>query len=312
MATYTSFVNTKTNILIINKCLRVVLKNVSLAITILASYLLLFQSNTAIASGINFAIIEPGEYTLPVNYESFNVLAEYGFWQNDSRFFDSKGNNVKGSGTETTVVLSKYARFFTIKSIPDVGIAMVAMIPNVSVRGSGVSVSGFGDPMIGPAVWIKPSKNSTLGIQSYLQVPVGNQEISDRTWATLTSIFGDIRFGDLNIEGDTGFVAKSTRYTTGANDVEPGSTFHVNLLTSYSINKYLEPLVSLDYQTTGTSKDKVTGNIPNSHSNELAVGTGILLHAGDTINFSTRYVYGVDGKNTPVTNALYFKFTYIW
>jgi len=108
---------------------------------------------------------------------------------------------------------------------------MLAMIPEVSVSGPGVSVSGFADPMIGPAIWIKPSKSSTLGIQSYLQIPVGNQEVSDRTWATNTSLFGDIRFGDLNIEGDVGFIIKSTRHTTGANDVEPGSTFHVNLLT---------------------------------------------------------------------------------
>jgi len=276
------------------------------------AYLVLVTVTNARASGIPFAIIEPGEYTLPTNYESFNVFAQYGFYQNDSRMFDGNGHKIKGSGTDTLVGLSKYAHFFTIKSIPDVGFAMLAMIPEVSVSGPGVSVSGFADPMIGPAIWIKPSKSSTLGIQSYLQIPVGNQEVSDRTWATNTSLFGDIRFGDLNIEGDVGFIIKSTRHTTGANDVEPGSTFHVNLLTSYSVNKYLEPMISLDYQTTGSSKDKVTGDIPNSANNETAIGAGMMFHFGDTISLATRYVYGIDGKNTPVTNALYFKFTYIW
>lgn len=297
---------------VLKKLETVIIKKSFIIFSIVSIYLSLVPISNARASGIPFAIIEPGEYTLPVNFESFNAFAQYGYWQNDSRSFDSKGNNVKGSGTDTFVGLSKYAHFFTIKSIPDVGFVMLVMLPEVSVQGPGLSVNGLADPMLGPAVWIKPSKNSTLGIQSYLQVPVGNQEVSDRTWATLTSLFGDVRFGDLNIEGDTGFVVKSTRHTTGANDVDPGSTFHVNLLTSYSVNKYLEPMISLDYQTTGSSKDKVTGDIPNSANNETAIGAGMMFHFGDTISLATRYVYGIDGKNTPVTNSVYFKFTYIW
>lgn len=267
----------------------------------------------AAASGITFDVISPHEYGFPVNYESFNAFAQYGYYQHDSKSFDSNGKTVTGPGTDTAVGLSKYVRFFSIKSLPDVGFAYLVFLPEISVQAPGVSVNGLGDPLTGPAAWIKPTKNSTVGFQTYLQVPVGTKEVSDRTWANISTIFWDWQLGDFNVDGDFGAQFKSVRHTTGANDVDPGSTLFSNLRLAYRAHKYFEPYFSVDYQTTGTSKDKVTGvNVPDSANNETAVGGGIMFHFSDTINLSTRYTYGVDGKNTPVTNALNFKFTYIW
>jgi hypothetical protein len=269
-------------------------------------------SNVA-ASGIPLSVIGPHEYALPVNYESFNAVAQYAFVQTDNMAFDSTGKRVSGPGTFTAVGFTKYVRFFTFKSLTDVGFAWEVLEPEISVQGPGISATGLGDPLTGLAVWMKPTKNSTVGVQSFLSIPVGTEAVSDKTWGSLTTIVGDVQFGDFNIDGQTGFIFKSIRHETGSDDVDPGSTFHANLRMGYRAHEYLEPFVAADYQTTGTSKDVVTGkDITGSASNELTAGGGLMVHFSSPMSLTMRYDYGVDGKSTPVTNAFYFKIAYIW
>ena len=292
---------------------KLVINRVSAFVFICSLLVTVLCSLDSIAAGIPLNVIGPHEYALPVNYESFNALVQYGYLQNDNKSFDGKGNRVSGPDTTTAVGLTKYVRFFTLKSLPDVGLAWEIVLPEISVQKSGLSVSGLGDPLPGVAAWIKPSKNSTLGIQSFLSVPVGADAVSDHTWGSLTTIVGDVQIADLDMCGQTGFIYKSIRHQTGLNDVDPGSTFHVNLRTAYRVHKYVEPFIAVDFQTTGASKDDVTGQtIQNSASNETTVGGGLGLDFTDTIGLTARYDYGVDGKNTAVTNAFNFKFKYIW
>ncbi|MBI1921958.1 MAG: transporter [Geobacter sp.] len=265
------------------------------------------------ASGIPLNVIGPHEYALPVNYDSFNAIVQYGFLQTDNMAYDNNGHRGSGPGTTTAVGLTKYVHFFTVKSLPDVGLAWEIVLPEISVQKPGFSASGIGDPLPGFAAWIKPSKNSTLGLQSFLSVPVGSDAVSDKTWGSLTTIIGDVQLGDLDICGHTGYIFKSTRHQTGVNDVDPGSTFHANLRFGYRAHKYLEPFLGVDYQVTGSSKDEVTGQkIVNSNSNETALGAGMMLNFTDSMNLTARYDYGVEGKNTPVSNSLNFKFAFIW
>jgi uncharacterized protein with beta-barrel porin domain len=64
---------------------------------------------------------------------------------------------------------------------------------------------------------------------------------------------------------------------------------------------------------TGSSNDEFTKQkIVNSSSNETTLDAGIVLNFTDTISLAARYDYGVDGKNTPVTNAFNFRFGYVW
>src|SRR6185369_4438223 len=168
---------------------------------VLISSILLVCSPLASASGIPLTVIGPHEYALPVNYESFNAVAQYAFVQTDNKAFDSKGNKVTGPDTFTAIGFTKYVRFFTLKPVPDVGIAWEFLLPEISVQKTGLSVSGLGDPLTGFAVWMKPSKNSTAGLQSFLSVPVGSDAVSDKTWGSLTTIFGDVQVGNLNLDG---------------------------------------------------------------------------------------------------------------
>jgi len=75
----------------------------------------------------------------------------------------------------------------------------------------------------------------------------------------------------------------------------------------------VEPFIAADYQTTGSSTDDTSGkHISSSASNELSFGGGLMIHFTNPMSLTMRYDYGVDGKNTPVTNAFYFKIAYIW
>lgn len=277
------------------------------------SSLLLVCSTPVGASGVPLSVIGPHEYALPINFESFNAVAQYAFVQTDNMAFDNNGKKINGPDTTTTVGFTKYVRFFTIKSLPDVGIAWEFLLPEISVQKTGLSVSGLGDPLTGFAVWMKPGKSSTAGVQSFLSIPVGADSVSDKTWGSLTTLFGDLQLGSLNLDGQVGYIYKTDRHQTGASDVSPGSTFHANVRTGYRLHELLEPFVALDYQTTKASKDSATGTtVANSASNELTGGGGLLVHFSDLISLTMRYDYGIDGKNTPVTNAFNFKFAYIW
>lgn len=274
---------------------------------------IIISTSSVTASGIPLNVIGPHEYALPVNFDSFNAVVQYGYLQTDNMAFNSRGEKVAGPGTTTAVGLTKYVRFFTVKALPDVGLAWEIVLPEISVQKTGVSASGIGDPLPGVAVWIKPSKNSTLGLQSFLSVPVGSDAVSDKTWGSLTTLIGDLQLGDFNIDGQIGFIVKSVRHQTGANDVDPGSTFHTNMRFGYRANKYLEPFLAVDYQTTGSAKDETTGQtLDNSASNETTVGGGLVVKFSDSIGLTARYDYGVDGKNTTVTNAFNFKVSYVW
>ena len=274
---------------------------------------LLVHASTVVASGIPLNVVGPHEYALPVNYDSFNAVAQYAYVQTDNMAFDNTGKRVGGPGTFTAVGFTKYVRFFTFKSLPDVGFAWEFLLPEISVQKQGVSASGFGDPLTGLAVWVKPTKNSTLGVQSFLSIPAGSDAVSDKTWGSLTTIFGDLQMGDVDIDGQAGYIHKSTRYQSGANDLDPGDTFHANLRLGYRAHQYLEPFIAADYQTTGSTTDVVTGTtVLDSASNELSCGGGLMVHFSDPLSLTMRYDYGLDGKNTPVTNAFHFKFVYVW
>jgi hypothetical protein len=276
-------------------------------------FLYLGCSSNASASGIPLNVVGPHEYALPVNYASFNAVAQYAYVQNDGRAFVSTGARSDGPDSFTAVGFTKYVRFFTLKALPEVGFAWEFIQPEVSVQKTGLSVSGLGDPLTGYAVWIKPSKNSTVGVQSFLAIPIGTDQVSDKTWGSLTTLVGDVQLGDLDLDGQVGFIFRSTRHQTGAADVDPGNTFHTNVRAAYRVHKYLEPFLALDYQTTGASKDDATGTkIANSDSNELSVGGGLVVPFDDSLSLTMRYDYGVDGKNTSVTNAFHFKIAYLW
>lgn len=260
-------------------------------------------------AGTTFDVIGPHEYDLPVNFTPFNVFVQYAYIQDNDRAWDSNGDKFDlQPGSRALVGLSKYVRFFTIDSLPDVGIAFEVIQPTSSVRTerfNGIEAntnSGFGDTMIGAAIWYKPSANSTLGLQTFLQMPIGTDEASDTNWKNLTSVLWGWQFAEKwNWTGDAGFVFQSPR----DNRVHPGTSFHTNNRLSYAVNKTFEPFVGLDYEN--TSKGTLF-----SKSRAFDASVGLMVNTFKNQSLTFRYSKGVDGENTAVGDTFHVKYVYIW
>lgn len=260
------------------------------------------------ASDIGLAVIGPHEYALPVNYDSFNVFVQYAFWNDNS-----KGDGtVADADSNTFVGLSKYVRFFTLDALPNVGLAYEVIQPSVHVNDADgdTSVTGLGDTITGPAAWFKPSENSTIGIQSFLQVPIGDDELSNHAWGNLTSIFWDWQIDKVDICGNAGFIAFTNSRNAGV-EKDIGTTYHANLRLGYRASQMLEPFFAVDWETQDSGKNKTTGAKIDSN-NETALGLGLMVHFSPTISMTARYTKAVDAKNVTETDGVYFKFAYVW
>lgn len=283
-------------------------KGFSLVLAALIMVLCGGQVSRVKASDIALAVIGPHEYALPVNYESFNVFVQYAFWNDNS-----KGDGlVADSDSDTFVGLTKYVRFFTLDALPNIGLAYEVIQPSVYVVSddSNDSVTGLGDTITGPAAWFKPSENSTIGIQSFLQVPIGDDELSNNAWGNLTSVFWDWQIDKWNIGGNAGFVAFSDARTKGQK-IEIGTTYHANLRLGYRMSQMFEPFFAWDYNTKDSGKNKTTGEKIAS-SDEMALGAGLMVHFSPNISITARYTRAVDARNVTETDGVYFKFAYVW
>ncbi len=269
-------------------------------------------TDSAHAADITFAVIGPHEYELPVNFKPFDVFVQYGEINNQARTFTNSGRTIPGPSGNLLVGLSKYVHFFTIDALPNVGFAYEVIVPEVRIDVPGTHVGGIGDPLTGPAVWIKPTPESTLGFQSFLQFPVGTREVSNNYYANYSSVFFDYQWPALSFTGNIGGVFRTDSSTNGAPDVSQGTTFHVNLRWGWKNDSIIEPFVAYDFQATGVSRFVNTGltAIPANHEN--AVGAGLMFKFSPTTSLTLRYSRGIEGKNVVRTDGGYLKFAYIW
>lgn len=251
-----------------------------------------------------FDVIGPHEYELPVGFEPFNVFVQYAYVQRNNRKFDTDGDRVKGSGSTTIVGLSKYVRFWTPESNPNIGLAYEVIVPEISVRDhrANTQASGIGDPLTGFAIWYKPTPNSTLGFQSFIQIPAGGSDVSDTNWKNLSSVLWDVRLTDrLGWTADAGFVFQGEK-TDGT---RPGTSFHTNQRLGYRATPLLEPFVAVDYE-----RSAKTSTVDGSHV--LDAGLGLMLHTFDNQSITLRYSKSVSGENHAANNSFNLKYAYVW
>ncbi|MCZ4304853.1 transporter [Zoogloeaceae bacterium G21618-S1] len=251
-----------------------------------------------------FDVIGPHEYELPVGFDPFNVFVQYAYVQRNNRTFNTDGDRVKGSGSTAIVGLSKYVRFWTPESNPNIGLAYEVIVPEISVRDhhANTQASGLGDPLTGFAIWYKPTPNSTLGFQSFIQIPAGSSDVSDTNWKNLSSVLWDVRFTDqLGWTGDAGFVFQGEK----TNGTRPGTSFHTNHRLGYRVSDLVEPFVAMDYERTAK-----TSTVAGSHV--LDAGVGLMLHTFDNQSITVRYSKSVSGENHAANNSFNLKYAYVW
>ncbi|WP_313330312.1 transporter [Sphingobium yanoikuyae] len=261
------------------------------------------------ARDITFAVIGPSEYDLPTDgFRAFDALVQYGFYDAGAKQFDNEGQRVRAPDTDLVVGLTKYVHFWTFDGLPDVGFAMEVIQPTVHVATPTSKTTGFGDTIIGPAIWVKPTKGTTLGIQSFMSVPIGSDGISNRYWANMTSILFHANLkGGVKLTGDVGGVFRGRQDVDGGPDVKPGNSYHANVRLSYRPGETRwEPYLAFDWQRNNRSRAVSGPELPLTEGHDVALGAGIAYALNDKLKVAGRYSRSVSGRNVVTTNAFYF------
>ena len=276
----------------------------------------LLFSNAAFAENVTFAVIGPHEYELPVNFKDFDAFVQYGFANASNQTYTPGGNLVRMPNQNLNVGLTKVVRFITFDSLPNVGFAPEAIIPEIQTNsGASSNVYGIGDPIFGGAVWIKPNKDSTFGFQTFIVPPIGSKQFTNNYYSNISTILYDYQFKTWDVTGNTGGVFRGDQRTPGADRQSMGTMFFTNLRFGYKLNQPsipFEPFLAVDYEFTTGSKNAVTGvaNL-NSNTADLALGAGGVFTISDRYSLALRYSRSVYGLNEPPTNAVYVKFVSI-
>jgi Putative MetA-pathway of phenol degradation len=246
------------------------------------------------------------EYQLPdpKGMKPWNVYVEYSTLQNTTKAWNSNADKVSAGKVESLVSLSKFVHFW--EAFPGVGIAMELIVPKVSVRdkaGNGAGdVAGIADPIVGPAWWIKPSPNWTLGSDFFfVQIPVGERELSNRAWNVIASVFWDGQFDKLNWTGNIGTTlpGKSSSGARGARSI------YVNNRLGYKVSDFIEPYIGIDYE-----RGEAKGGNPGNH--EWGAAFGAMLYTHEKGHTSIHYERGIRGENRGMSNNLNLRFAYVF
>lgn len=279
-------------------------KSLTLKACLISSFMAIGVCVSPVHAATTFDVIGPHEYELPVGFKPFNVFVQYAYIQDDDKKYDLDGKRVSGPGTTTTVGLSKYVRFWTPEWNPKIGLAYEVIVPEIGVRNTATNTntSGIGDPLTGFAIWYKPTEKSTLGFQSFLQIPVGDSAVSDTNWKNLSSFLWDVRLTDRwGWTADAGVVFQGSK-TDGT---KPGNAFHTNHRLGYRVSGLIEPFVGFDYETTAKTSTVAA-------SRALDFGAGVVFHTFDNQSITLRYSRGISGENHVDNNSLNFKYAYVW
>ncbi|WP_293972497.1 transporter [Sphingomonas sp.] len=270
-------------------------------------------TGTARAEDITFAVIGPHEYDLPTDgFRPFDVVVQYGEYNSGSKRYDGSGHRVAGPDTDLVVGLTKYVHFWTFDGLPDVGFAYEYIQPEVRVTGPGVKASGFGDPLTGIATWFKPSKNSTLGFQTFVSVPIGAQQVTNDFWANYSSFFFDVQSPIASIGGDIGAIFRGNRRNGSTPDIDEGNSYHANVRASLKTKTPVEPFVSFDWQKNQAGYYRGGLGIASPAGHDTALGAGAMVTLSKKTSLTLRYSRSIDGRNVTGTNAAYFKFALLF
>ncbi|NMG45284.1 transporter [Aromatoleum toluvorans] len=261
---------------------------------------------TAANAEVTRGFIGPHEYSLPdpKGMKPWNVFVEYSTFQKTQDTWNNGGSRKKSDDVEAFVSLSKFVHFWEVTD--SVGIAWELIVPKVSVnnRDTGEGVSGIADLLTGPAFWIKPNENWTLGTDMFfVQVPVGERDLRTTRWNVVASAFWDAQYGKFNYTGNIGTTINGPTERKGAAD--PANLYYFNNRIGYRVSQLIEPYVGLDYQWQNSK-----GAAPAAH--ELAGAVGVMFHLAPNYHLAVHYQGGIEGKNMPVSNNLNVRFAYVF
>lgn len=280
------------------------IKNYARAASQCIAFIAVTAVGTSAQAQVSRGFIAPHEYALPVGFTPFNVFVEYATLQRTKHVLDANGDKVRGNDADVLVALSKYVHFWTPASNPNVGLAWEIIVPKVGVRDkiARTSTGGIGDPLTGFAAWYKPRENMTLGMDLFLQVPVGDKDVGggDR-WNVIGAIIFDAQFDKINYTGNLGMNLPGAT----VQGPRPGKIWHMNNRLGYRATELIEPYVGLDYER----QEARSGQLRNY---ETVAALGVMFHTYKNSSIAVHYQKGIDGESRPESNNLNVRFVYSW
>lgn len=255
---------------------------------------------------IPYSVIGVNEFNLPVTYEPFNAFLSYNVYRDEGKAWDGQSRV-----NSTLLTVEKYARFFKIDALPKVGFLWEAVVGAGSVTNKDdTSNTGAIDAQTGFLVWVRPMENLTTGLEYFLYLPFGSNELSGHSIDNSIAFTTNYKLGKFTLDGDVGYKIKGNYKHAGVN-AEQGDTFFCNLVLAYQILKNVEPMLKVDFQSTGTGRDIPT-NIKTSSSDELAGGIGNHFILSEKLSGDIWYSHGLTGRNTTKTNSVLMRIVYVF
>jgi hypothetical protein len=254
---------------------------------------------------ITRGFIGPHEYALPdpVGMKPWNVFVEYVTLQKTDQVWNTSRDKVDVGKTEALIGLSKFVHFWTPQFAPNMGIGWEIIVPTVGIRDkvNGTSSSGIGDPITGPALWIKPNANWTLGLDFFIQVPVGDSDIGggDR-WNVIGSFFWDGQFDKINYTANLGYNIPG-KSSAG---IKPGVSWYTNHRLGYKVSDLIEPYLGVDYER----QESKAGVNPSNH--EWAGSLGVMFHMFPNSHLAVHYSRGFRGESRAVSDNFNLRWAY--
>ncbi|UFS70686.1 transporter [Geomonas sp. RF6] len=258
------------------------------------------------ASVIPYSVIGVHEFDLPVKYDPFNVILSYNIYNDDRNAWGGPSG-----GQDSLLTINKFAHFFKVDALPNVGFLWELVLGGASVRlKNDDSVSGMIDPQVGIVSWIRPLPNWTTALEYWLYVPFGDNEISNHAIDNSVAFLTNYTLGGLTFDGDFGIKLRGDSHYNGVKQ-ERGDLLFGNLSLAYKFIPNVEPFVKLDWVSAGKGKDLGSGATVAS-SDETAIGIGNHFSLTQKLAADVWYLRGVDGRNNTKTDAVYLKFAYIF
>jgi len=267
-------------------------------------------SGKAHAGIIPYSVIGPHEFQLPVGDDipknGLPILLSYNTYREEGKAWDGE------SGTRSLFAnINKFAYVFKFDAAPKVGFLWEGLAGFASATGKdNRSVTGMIDPQTGLLAWIKPTKNWVTGLEYWMYLPVGDNELSGHSWNHSFAFVNNYVLGNFTFDGDVGYKIMGDYKNAGVH-TEQGDVFFANLVFTYKLMKNIEPFVKYDYQDSGSGKDMATG-VNTSGNSEMAWGVGNHFSLTDKLSADLWYEQGFTGRNTTKTNAGYFKVCYVF
>lgn len=259
-------------------------------------------SGEAEADVIPNSVIVPHEYQFPpveaIPKEGITGLLSYNLYRDEGDAYDGESQT-----RSLFASVNKFFHFFKFDGLDSVGFAAQAL-PGYArvVTKTDQSFSGMLDLPVGIMAYMKPTKNWTTGMEYWLVMPVGDNDLSGHSWDHQLAFLTNYVYGNFTFDGDIGYKLRGDSKYNGV-QTENGDMLYASTVFGYKIARFLEPYTKFDYQSVATGQNKATG-VKTQSKSELQWSIGNYMKITDKVQFTLHYTKGLVGSHTTKANGV--------